>query len=58
MMHANKQTSVEQAIATWMVRYGFDARTWPYVDAKTIADIRLRHALRSARTPAPAPVLP
>lgn len=47
-MKANGQASIEAALAAVMLRHGLDQRAWEYLDARTVADMRLRAALRKA----------
>jgi hypothetical protein len=48
-MHANKQMSVEQAMAKAMAQYGLDERSWPMVDARTVVMLRVERERRDAQ---------
>ena len=48
-MTANKQTSVEAALEATVVAAGLPPFAWRYVDARTVADMRLRRELRELR---------
>ena len=47
-MKANNEASIEAALAAAVLRVGLNPDSWRYIDARTVADMRLRAALRQA----------